>query len=117
MRGAKRNAESAEVKEYIKFFSHDARKLSKYLDDLEGGIAVFNPPYGIRMTRNHIIPELYRDVASELRILGIRKIVVITSMARYFRGALEENGYKINCRYNVLHGKLTTHILCGVSQL
>ena len=117
MRGAKRNAESAEVDEYIKFFSYDARRLSNYLGGLNGGVAVFNPPYGIRMTRNHIIPELYRDVVSELRVLGIRKIVVITSMARYFREALEMNGYKINCRYSVLHGKPTTHILCGVSQV
>ncbi len=113
MQGAIRNAESAGVDRYITFMSYDARELSEYIPSLEGGTAVFNPPYGIRMTRKDVIYELYRDVVSELKILGVRKIVAITSEARLFRNALEENGYRIGCKYVVLHGKLTTHIICG----
>lgn len=113
MLGAIRNAESAGVDKYIIFMSHDARELSKFISSIEGGTAVFNPPYGIRMTRKEVINELYNDVVSELKVLGVKRIVAITSEARLFRKALEENGYKIRCRYTVLHGKLTTHIICG----
>ncbi len=113
MLGAIRNAESAGVQKFITFMSYDARKLSEYIPSLEGGVAVFNPPYGIRMTRKDVIHELYLDVVSELKILGVKRIVGITSEARLFRDALEENGYKIGCKYVVLHGKLTTHIICG----
>jgi len=113
MRGAMRNAESAGVDRYITFLSYDARELSEYISGLDGGIAVFNPPYGIRMTRKAVIYDLYRDVISELKLLGIKRIVAITSEARIFKDALEENDFRIGCRYVVLHGKLTTHIICG----
>ncbi len=107
--GAMRNAESAGVKKYIKFYNHDARELTKYID-LSGGIAIFNPPYGIRMTRRDAIEDLYRDVINELKLLDIDKLVVITSEYRLLKKALYENGYNIIKHYMVLHGKLTAHI-------
>ncbi len=113
MKGAIRNAESAGVYEYIKFFSYDARELSKYIGDLVDGIAVFNPPYGIRMTRKEVLAELYDDVISELKILGIRKVIVITSEYRLLKNALLDNEFEIYKHLNVLHGKLTTHIVCS----
>ncbi len=110
MSGAERNAESAGVDRAIRFMCVDARDLTSHLPSLESGVAVFNPPYGIRMTRRKVLEDLYRDVVDELSSLGIRRIVAITSEYRLLRDALEASGYRVLENLQVLHGKLITRI-------
>jgi len=116
LEGAMLNARSAYVDKYIDFYLYDARMLSKYNIKIdEDFIVVSNPPYGIRMTRDKIIPRLYGEVVNELSVLGCSKIVVITSSWRYMLSALEKNGFKIVKKLKIKHGKLDTFILYAVS--
>ncbi len=114
MRGAIRNAESAGVEKLITFQCFDARKLSEAIPPLEEGVAVMNPPYGIRGARKAIIQDLYTDIVAELETLGIVKIASITSEYKAMKKALMENGYRIVKNLQVLHGKLITRMSLAV---
>ncbi len=111
LEGAMINAYSAGVYRYIDFLCADARLLHKYLELGRGSIAVMNPPYGIRMTRMKVLPNLYRDVVASLVSLGVSKLVSITARWREMVGACEENGLGLRSMRRVLHGKLTTFII------
>ncbi len=113
LEGAVANASSAGVDRLITFFNYDARRLDKYIKMRDGGIAITNPPYGIRMTRMKVIPNMYRDIISSLNELGVKTVVSITPRWREMVEAYEENGYRLNKRITVLHGRLTTFILIG----
>lgn len=113
LEGALDNASNAGVSKFIDFMCIDARILHKYIKFEDGGIAVTNPPYGIRMTRMKVLPNLYNDTVSSLAAMGVSKIVVITARWREMQDAFEKNGYKLKSRREVLHGKLTAFILVG----
>ena len=115
MDGAIINASSAGVDKFIQFLNFDARYLHKYHIPLrEGFIAVFNPPYGIRMTRGRAIPSLYRDVVNTLVNLGCKRIITITAAWRSMVDAFEYSNVKLVRRIQVKHGQLDTFILDGV---
>ncbi len=111
--GAKINAESAGVDKYIEFYNYDARLLHR--KDVPHGdyVVVVNPPYGIRMTRMKVVPNLYRDVLASLYTIGASKVVSITARWREMLEAYEANGFKLREKLEVLHGRLTTYILVG----
>lgn len=114
--GAILNSKSAGVDKYIDFYNYDARRLSKYGFKLRNGfITVSNPPYGIRMTRHKVIPELYMEVVRELVGLGCKKFVMITSAWKSLLNAFEENNVKLVRKYQIKHGRLDTFILYGVA--
>ncbi len=115
MDGAIINASSAGVDKFIKFLNFDVRYLHKYHIPLRDGfIAVFNPPYGIRMTRDKAIPSLYRDVVNTLVNLGCKRIITITASWRSMIDAFEYSSVKLVRRIQVKHGQLDTFILDGV---
>ena len=113
LEGALLNAINAGVSQYINFLNMDARLLHKYLGCRDNFVAVTNPPYGIRMTRMKVLPNMYRDVVSSLASIGAAKIVSITARWREMQEAYESNGYNLRDKVKVLHGKLTTFILIG----
>jgi len=107
--GGIKNAESAGVKPYIKFIIGDSRKLSKYLE-YGNYVFAFNPPYGIRMTRREAIPILYKETLESLYNVGAKSGVVITSETHLLIKLAKSIGYKIERRFNVMHGNLKTYI-------
>ena len=83
--GAKLNAKSAKVEDFIKFKVADARKLDKFYTKVNK--IVTNPPYGIRMAKEKNIKPIYFNfLLSASKILDKDgRIVLITLRAGSFR--------------------------------
>jgi len=112
--GALSNAVSADVSNFISFYNLDARSLTRYGVKLrEVFVTVSNPPYGIRMTRHRIIPQLYEDVISELVSMGCSRFVMITSAWKSLLNAFERNRVNLLRMTRIKHGNLDTFILYG----
>lgn len=107
--GAKLNAESAGVINNICFMVGDSRKIERFIPQGEY-IFAFNPPYGIRLTRQRAISKLYRDVIEALSKIGGIEGTAITTKTSCMKEALINAGYRIIQVFNVMHGNLKTTI-------
>lgn len=95
---ARRNAERAGVENVITFDQKDAREI-KASEAKEGGVIIFNPPYGHRIDTN--VQRLYSDLGELCRreFKGWRKVAF--SPNRTCEKAL---GLKVERRLKVKHG-------------
>ncbi|WP_297064328.1 tRNA (guanine(6)-N2)-methyltransferase [Thermococcus sp.] len=107
LRGAEMNALSAGVYDRIEFILGDATKLSEYVDRVD--FAVSNLPYGLKIGRKSMIPQLYMDFFSELAKVLEKRGVFITTEKRAIEKAITENGFKIVHHRLIGHGGLMVH--------
>ncbi len=107
--GAIKNAESAGVKNNIRFMLGDATKLSNYIEKGEYFFA-FNPPYGIRESKLKNLLKLYKETLSELIKIGAFKGAIITAATNVLEKAINDLKIKVIERKNVMHGDLKASI-------
>jgi tRNA (guanine6-N2)-methyltransferase len=107
--GGVRNAESAGVRENIRFILGDSTRLSKYVEEGDY-IYAFNPPYGIRGTRREALPRLYRETLKELARVGAGRGAIITAAEKILGSIVKSLQMKISRRIRVMHGGLETTI-------
>jgi len=62
---AQKNAKRAGVDHLIEFQKCDIRELER--PEVENGMIVTNPPYGIRLGDEHFLDELYKDFAFQMK--------------------------------------------------
>ncbi|MFA4640197.1 tRNA (guanine(6)-N2)-methyltransferase [Pyrococcus kukulkanii] len=105
--GAKMNALSAGVYDKLEFILGDATKLSLYVDSVN--TVVSNLPYGLKIGRKSMIPELYMRFFSELAKVFDGRGVFITTEKREIERAIEENGFQITHHRTIGHGGLNVH--------
>lgn len=77
------NAIKAGVRDRIKIFSADARKISN--PGGRRGTIVTNPPYGERLGTANEVERLYRDIGRQFRSLSPWQVYVITSHTGFER--------------------------------
>ncbi|MDI3475232.1 MAG: tRNA (guanine6-N2)-methyltransferase, partial [Thermococcaceae archaeon] len=85
IRGAKMNALSAGVLDRIEFIQGDATKLSQYVESVD--FAVSNLPYGLKIGRKSMIPELYMKFFAELSKVLEKRGVFLTTEKRVIETA------------------------------
>ncbi|CAB50300.1 Putative RNA methylase, UPF0020 family [Pyrococcus abyssi GE5] len=107
LNGAKMNALAAGVYDKIEFILGDATRLSEYLESVD--FAVSNLPYGLKIGRRSMIPELYSKFLSELAKVLEKRGVFITTEKNAIERAIEENGFKIIHHRLIGHGGLRVH--------
>ncbi|ASJ16658.1 DNA methyltransferase [Thermococcus chitonophagus] len=107
LRGAKMNALSAGVYDKIDFILGDATRLSTYVDAVN--TVVSNLPYGLKIGRKGMIPELYMRFFSELAKVLNGRGVFITTEKKEIERAIEENGFEIVHHRVIGHGGLSVH--------
>ncbi|USH00373.1 class I SAM-dependent RNA methyltransferase [Thermococcus argininiproducens] len=108
LRGAKMNALAAGVSNKIEFIHGDATKLSKYIESVD--FVLSNLPYGLKIGRKSLIPELYMKFFNELSKVLEKRGVFLTTEKRTIEKAFEENGFKILHHRLVGHGGLMVHL-------
>ncbi|WP_048160952.1 tRNA (guanine(6)-N2)-methyltransferase [Thermococcus sibiricus] len=108
LKGAMMNALAAGVLDKIDLIQGDATRLSHYLDSVD--FVISNLPYGLKIGKKKLIPELYMKFFAELsKILGKRG-VFLTTEKKAIEKAFEENGFKIIHHRLVGHGGLMVHL-------
>lgn len=107
LNGAKMNALAAGVFDKIEFIKGDARRLSKYVDEVD--FAVSNLPYGLKIGRKSMIPSLYERFFDELSKVLQKRGVFITTEKEAIEKAIEEVGFKITHYRIIGHGGLRVH--------
>ena len=81
---AAENAERAGVRDCIRFFRADARRIEKPSADRRGTV-VCNPPYGERLMEKKEVEVLYRQIGEQFARLAPWQIYVITSHEQFER--------------------------------
>ena len=81
---AAENAERAGVRDCIRFFRADARRIEKPSADRRGTV-VCNPPYGERLMEKKEVEVLYRQIGEQFAKLAPWQIYVITSHEQFER--------------------------------
>ncbi|AEM38044.1 rRNA (guanine-N(2)-)-methyltransferase [Pyrolobus fumarii 1A] len=109
IRGAKMNAMAARVYKRMKFYVHDARRISEVVKSVDR--IVLNPPYGIRLGNPRDIRALYTDFLREISRLDFRRLVMITTEHVHVKNVAERIGLKIVHERVVAHGNLWPKIL------
>lgn len=105
--GAEMNALAAGVHDRIEFLLGDATRLGEYFDSVD--FAASNPPYGLKIGRRSMIPELYMGFFGELAKVLEKRGVFITTEKKAMEEAIEENGFKILHHRLIGHGGLMVH--------
>ncbi|KUJ99349.1 MAG: putative N6-adenine-specific DNA methylase [Thermococcales archaeon 44_46] len=108
LKGAKMNALAAGVLDRIDFIHGDATKLSHYLDSVD--FAISNLPYGLKIGKKSLIPELYMEVFNELSKVLEKRGVFLTTEKKAIEKAFEENGFTVIHHRIVGHGGLMVHL-------
>ncbi|WP_175060065.1 tRNA (guanine(6)-N2)-methyltransferase [Thermococcus sp. 2319x1] len=108
LNGAKMNALAAGVLDKIEFIHGDAMKLSQYIESVD--FAISNLPYGLKIGRKSMIPELYMKFFSELSKVLEKRGVFITTEKKAIEKAFGENGFTITHHRLVGHGGLIVHL-------
>jgi tRNA (guanine6-N2)-methyltransferase len=107
LKGAKMNALAAGVLEKIDFIHGDATKLSQYFESVD--FALSNLPYGLKIGKKRLIPDLYMAFFNELSKVLEKRGVFLTTEKRVIETAIEENGFKIKHHRLIGHGGLKVH--------
>lgn len=107
--GARLNSHAARVAGRIRFIVGDATRLHKYVSSVD--VIVTNPPYGIRMGSPRQVRRVYRGFVDSASLVVRKRLTVITPDHRFFRGLLEERGWRIVHERRVAHGSLYPHII------
>lgn len=108
LRGAEMNALAAGILDKIRFIHGDATRLSEYVESVD--FALSNLPYGIKIGRKNLIPELYMDFFAELSKVLEKRGVFLTTEKKAIEEAFEENGFKVEHHRLVGHGGLRVHL-------
>ena len=111
------NAKFANVDDVVKILVGDCRKLARIVKwvfrelGTDPRVAVFNPPYGVRMKGRESMMELYTDVLRILEREGFERIVFITSAIGSAETAISKLRHlkKVERIYTV-HGTLPSFI-------
>ncbi|RLF16614.1 MAG: hypothetical protein DRJ97_00060 [Thermoprotei archaeon] len=113
LKGAVLNARSAGVDDTVKLRLGDALRLKEHLDFTPSHIIV-NPPYGLRSGPSlKKIGEFYhRLLASFRQAARGSKLIAITSSHERLLRAIRDLGLVVLWTRWLMHGKLTTHIIC-----
>ncbi|MBC7108950.1 MAG: class I SAM-dependent RNA methyltransferase [Methanomassiliicoccales archaeon] len=106
--GAKMNALAAGVLERIEFIHGDATKLSQYVESVD--FAISNLPYGLKIGKKSLIPELYMKFFAELSKVLEKRGVFLTTEKGAIERAFEENGFTVIHHRLVGHGGLMVHL-------
>ncbi len=108
VRGCKENLRPAGTAR-VRCFKGDATRLERL--PFTPTHVVTNPPYGLKIANPRAVDELYAGFAASAREAGVEEIVLITTkwqrMARY----LEEEGYTVEVKGEVLYGKLPVKLM------
>lgn len=108
LNGAKMNALAAGVLDKIDFIQGDATKLSQYIKRVD--FAISNLPYGLKIGKKSLIPELYMKFFAELSKVLERRGVFLTTERKAIEKAFGENGFTIIHHRLVGHGGLMVHL-------
>jgi len=111
------NAKFAGVDDVVKIVVGDCRRWIRRCRDVfrelgaEPTVAIFNPPYGVRMRDREAMYRLYTDVLRELERIGVERIVFITSAVGSAESALRvlKNIRRIERLYT-MHGTLPSFV-------
>ncbi|AAL81126.1 class I SAM-dependent RNA methyltransferase [Pyrococcus furiosus DSM 3638] len=106
--GAEMNALAAGVLDKIKFIQGDATQLSQYVDSVD--FAISNLPYGLKIGKKSMIPDLYMKFFNELAKVLEKRGVFITTEKKAIEEAIAENGFEIIHHRVIGHGGLMVHL-------
>lgn len=113
IRGAIANAEAAGVLDRVELVVGDVLKLGEWLEERPSHV-IMNPPYGIRMGVRKI-EEFYRRVCASIRDAAPdARLTVIVSKPVVFGRALEEAGYAVESRRQIMYGRLSAFIIMAI---
>ena len=108
VRGCKENLRSAGTTR-VRCFRGDATRLEEL--PFTPRYIVTNPPYGLKIANPQVVDELYAGFAASAKEAGTEEIVLITTKWQRMKRYLEEEGFLVEVKGEILYGKLPVKLM------
>ena len=96
--GARRNANAQDMNSRVTLFEEDAWYLADTLGDVEGGLVVTNPPFGVRLASSMDFGPFYRRILQQMHAVlqpGDRAVLLVLRQSPFNKALRETETFDV----------------------